>query len=242
MSATTKQAQQPEWLTTFAIKLLERGAEVPLATTIIAAAVADALYLAHAIGLWLTAVRDFGPNGTAALEVLAGGSGNAPFALPGFTAPPLPAASAPLPAVVPVTPGALDRIFKLVQVIKSSTGYTNDIGLALGVVGSASPVPGPADKPSPVVKVEAGATNTDPQRARITYKKHGHMGAAVYGHRGSGAGALEFLGVNTTGVFLDERPLLVAGQPEVRQYELRFWDKGAEVGEPSDTVTVTVGP
>ena len=34
----TKQAEQPEWLPTFAIKLLERGAEVPLATTIIAVA------------------------------------------------------------------------------------------------------------------------------------------------------------------------------------------------------------
>jgi len=25
---------------------------------------------------------------------------------------------------------------------------------------------------------------------------------------------------------MDERPLLVAGTPEVREYRMRFWDKG----------------
>jgi hypothetical protein len=68
------------------------------------------------------------------------------------------------------------------------------------------------------------------------------MGAAVYGKRGAAGSPFELLGINTDGAFLDERPLLVAGQPEVRQYQLRFWDKGAETGAWSDTITVTVGP
>jgi hypothetical protein len=238
----TKQSDEPEWLTTFANKLIERGAEAGLTTTVINAGVADALYLIYTIGAWLPAVRDFGPNCTTALELLKHGSGGSALALPGFNPPPLPAASAPLPATVAVPPGALDRIFALVQVIKTAPGYTDELGSAMGIVGSVSPSPSLATGPAPVAKVEPGETGTDPQRVRITYKKLGHMGAAVYGRRGAAGSAFELLGINTDGTFLDERPLLAAGVPEVRQFQLRYWDKGAETGAWSDTITVTVGP
>jgi hypothetical protein len=41
---------------------------------------------------------------------------------------------------------------------------------------------------------------------------------------------------------MDERPLLVAGQPEVREYRMRFWDKGTPNGDWTDVVKVTVSP
>ncbi len=68
----------------------------------------------------LTAVRDFGPACTAALDVLFDEESADPYVLPLFTAPPLPPANPSLPAVVPVRPGALQRIFAYVQVIKAS--------------------------------------------------------------------------------------------------------------------------
>jgi hypothetical protein len=40
----------------------------------------------------------------------------------------------------------------------------------------------------------------------------------------------------------DDRPLLVAGTPEVRKYRLRYWDKGLANGDWSATATITVGP
>jgi transcriptional regulator with XRE-family HTH domain len=40
----------------------------------------------------------------------------------------------------------------------------------------------------------------------------------------------------------DERPLLVAGTPEVREYRMRFWDKGTPNGDWTDVVKVTVSP
>ncbi len=238
----SQQSEEPAWLIAFATQLLARGPEVGLLSAVINAAVADALYLAYAVGVWLTAVRGFGPDCTTALDMLKSGTGSSPYALPGFIPPPLPGASAPLPAVVPVPPGALDRIFALVQVIKTAVGYTDEIGQALGIVGSAAALPAVETGPQPAAKVEPGATGGDPQRVRITYKKHGHMGVAVYGRRGAAGTPFEMLGISMDGVFLDERPLLVAGQPEVRQYQLRFWDKGAETGAWSDTITVTVGP
>ncbi|MCA1963224.1 MAG: hypothetical protein LDL31_04705 [Prosthecobacter sp.] len=41
---------------------------------------------------------------------------------------------------------------------------------------------------------------------------------------------------------MDERPLLVAGAPEVREYRMRFWDKGTPNGDWTDVVKVTVSP
>jgi len=37
-------------------------------------------------------------------------------------------------------------------------------------------------------------------------------------------------------------PLLVAGVPEVRNYRLRFWDKGTPNGDWTAPAPVTVGP
>jgi hypothetical protein len=34
--------------------------------------------------------------------------------------------------------------------------------------------------------------------------------------------------------------LLVAGQPEIREYKLRFWDAGAEIGDWTDVASTTV--
>jgi hypothetical protein len=41
---------------------------------------------------------------------------------------------------------------------------------------------------------------------------------------------------------MDERPLLVAGTPEVREYRMRFWDKGTPNGDWTDVTKVTVSP
>ena len=48
-----------------------------------------------------------------------------------------------------------------------------------------------------------------------------------------------FVGIGQT---LDERPLLVPGTPEVREYRMRFWDKGTPNGDWTDVVKVTVSP
>ncbi len=38
---------------------------------------------------------------------------------------------------------------------------------------------------------------------------------------------------------MDERPLLQAGTPEVREYGMRFWDQGPPNGDWTDAVKVS---
>lgn len=225
----TKQAEQPEWLENFADQLTAFGPTIPLTAPAVTAGVADARFLAYAIGAWLTKVREYGPGCTAALETLKSGTGSTPYVLPVFEAPALP------DGVAPVTPGVLDRIFALVQFIKASPGYTPEMGQLMGIVGSEDA----AEHLAPTIKVKAERGEETCDCVKITFKKYGHSGVAIYSRRGGGA--WEFLGNALTSPFMDDRPLLVAGQPEVREYRARFWD-GSESGDWTDIAGTTVAP
>ena len=74
---------------------------------------------------------------------------------------------------------------------------------------------------------------------KINFHKNGHMGVWIETLTG---GAWVFLAIDTEIPYLDDRPLAVAGAPEVRKYRLRYWDKGIANGDWSDVATITVGP
>ena len=212
---------RPEWFGTYGTQLNALGVSIlALVDTDVAASVADARYLEYCSGSWLAAVREFGPACTAALNVLYDQAGSDPFVLPTFTAPPLPAANPPLPAVVAVAPGALQRIFAFVQIIKKQPTYTEAIGLQLGIVGSEDTTEHLL--PTFTAKSELG---DDCHCMHIKFKKFGHTGVAIYSRRGPN-GAWEFLAIDTDSPYLDEREPLADGQPEVREYRMRFWDGG----------------
>ncbi|MCX6900481.1 MAG: hypothetical protein NT105_17515 [Verrucomicrobia bacterium] len=220
---------QITWLLNFSAKL--PGYETPLGlpSAHVDACVASCKYLVYVLQLWLPAVRTFGLAATEAADLLASGEGSAAVPLPVFTLPPLPE------GVVAVPPGVLTpRLFALVALIKASPGYTDTIGLDLGIVG-ADPAVGTV--PEVTAEVQAGDTC---QNVALAFVKHGHTGVYVESKRGNGP--WEFLATDTFSPYLDTRTLLVAGTPEVRQYRLRYWDKGEPVGEWSDIVTVTVAP
>jgi hypothetical protein len=44
----------------------------------------------------------------------------------------------------------------------------------------------------------------------------------VYIESRHGAGAWEFIGIDTESPYMDERPLLLASTPEVREYRMRY--------------------
>lgn len=228
---------RPEWFAIYARQLHLLGPSLNLVTEDVASSVADALFLEYASGDWLSEVREFGPACTAALEALYDQDGSDPYVLTIFTAPGLPPANPPLPAVVAVRPGALQRIFAYVQVIKASPAYTEAIGLQLGIVGPEDmPPPGEAG-PEFSLKVELGDTW---EVVRVRFKKAGHMGVAIYSRRAGGEWVL--LGIATSSPYLDDRALANASQPEIREYKLRFWDDGAETGEWSNVAKDTVAP
>ena len=66
------------------------------------------------------------------------------------------------------------------------------------------------------------------------------MGVYLESRRNNGA--FEFLTIDTGSPILDDRPLLTAGVPEIREYRARFWDKGVTNGDWTDVIKITVGP
>ena len=220
---------RPEWFHKYATELPIANAILGLPAPDVTATVADAKSLEYASGPWLTATRDFGPTCTSAIEELFSGNGGAAFVLPGFTVPALPA------GVVAVPSGALDRIFAYVQVIKANPSYTEAIGLQLGIVGAEDSTENPV--PTFTLKVERSDAS---EVVKITFRKYGRPGVAIYSRRGGGAWAL--LAIDLASPYLDARPLLVAGQPETREYRLQYFEADAPVGDFTAIASVSVAP
>lgn len=220
---------RPEWFHNYATQLPIANATLTLPAGDVTAIVADARFLEYASGAWLTATRELGPACTSALDNLYDGPGGAAFVLPVFTVPALPA------GVVAVPSGALQRIFTFVQAIKARPGYTEAIGLQLGIVGAEETATAPL--PTFTLKVErAGGCEC----VKIIFKKYGHEGVLIQSRRGGGA--WETLGMDTSTPYLDERPLLVPTAPEVREYRLQFYDDAQPASGFTDVASVTVAP
>jgi hypothetical protein len=232
----TRVEAQPEWLMNFADKLPTYAATLGISNTRRDAAVLDALWLAYVIGLWAADARAWIQTVTDTISAAERGTGAAPMELPEFTAPSLPPANDPLPATVPVPPGALDRIFKLVKDIKNAAGFTEAIGNDLRVIGAAeSPDANPL--PKFTLKVEQGSTC---QCVTITFFKYGRTGVYIESRRNGGA--WEFLASPVVSPHVDARPLLAANTPEIREYRMRSWEKGVPTGDWTDVAKVTVAP
>ena len=220
-------ASQVEWLQNFRAKLPGYATTLGLNAAQITAMLNDTGWLIYVLGTWLGAVRAWGPACTDYVDLIQTGTGTP--ALPVFTAPAVPAGVATVPA------GALSRIFDLASVIKDAPGYTDAIGTDLRILGPEDA----ADHPTPVVKLTAMQGGTC-QCVKIAFTKYTHQGVYIESKRGTGG--WEFIGIDTESPYMDERPLLVASQPEVREYRLRFWDKGTPNGDWSDTAKITVAP
>jgi hypothetical protein len=219
---------QANWLANYAIKLPLHGPILGVIAADITASVNDAKFGHYTLSEWLTAVRAFAPSTTDAVDAALNGSGTATVVLPTFTAPALPN------GVTATLPGLLTRIFTLVAKMKLSANYTEAIGTDLGIVGAEE-----TEKPLPKVTAEL-LQGAGCQCVKLTFAKYRHQGVWIEGRRGTGA--WEFLGIDTESPYMDERPLLAPAQPEVREYRMRFWDKGTPNGDWTDVVKVTVSP
>ena len=227
-------ADQPEWHFNYAEVLEDEGVGIGLELAKVTASVNDSRHLGYALGAWRTYVRDFGPGATGQIEVLRYGTGGLPFELPAF-APPAPPAG-----LTPVLAGALTRIFKFVRTIKAASGYTDGLGLLMGIVGSEEPPPPPpGDVPPPriIITVIAGDTF---QKVRLKFFKDGHEYVEFQSRRG--AGDWETLGQSKKSPFLDERPLLSPTQAEIREYRARFLDDNQPTSEWCAVEKATVSP
>jgi hypothetical protein len=217
------------WLRHFADTLPQYIGALAIDETRLRDGIADALWLAYVIGPWRTELRRIAPAGTAAIEHAQTGKGDhAAMQLPLYQLPPLPEGVVPRPA------GALKRLFKLVRTIKFAKGYTDGIGQLLGIL----PKQDTSEHATPTFKIKVLPASPN-QKVAIRSSKHGHDGVFIETRRGGGD--WEKLAISMKHLHEDKRPLLVPGQPELREYRLRFWDNGKPNGDWTDVATVTVG-
>ena len=133
------------------------------------------------------------------------------------------------PVAAPVPDGALVRWRELVNYIKNHPAYEKADGLDLGVEA----VEAPAQSTQPTAKLRSENGHV----VRINVRKDGHDSVAVWCRRGSETQATK-LGVFSRATITDDRPNLVAGQPECREYTFQYVDDDAPVGEVSDVIRV----
>ena len=152
----TNVPEQIIWLTNFFNKLIGHASALGVSQPVCASAVADARWLIYLLGTYLPAQRNWSKSVTDFIKAAQTGTGDAVMTLPAFVPPPLPVAdSTPggLPAVVPVKPGALTRLFSLIQVMQEAPGYVDSIATDLGTVGTEVTAPDLATI-QPVFKVK----------------------------------------------------------------------------------------
>ena len=220
-------AEQVLWLQNFCTKLPTYQSALALSDDDLAAVLADGGYLIYVLGSWQGAVRTFAQSATVALDLIARGEGTP--ALPVFSPPP------PPEGLVAVPNGALTRIFRFIGKLKLGERYTDAIGTDLGITGSGT---GP-ERPVPRFQLQVTRGPAGPA-VQLTFFKYGHE--AVYVESRRAGGAAEQLCLGVVSPCADERPLLVPGQPEVREYRMRYWDKGDANGEWTDWRQTAVAP
>ncbi|MEI6198076.1 MAG: hypothetical protein WCS42_27485 [Verrucomicrobiota bacterium] len=222
-------ADQIVWLTNFSNKIGDEAAVLGLSQAAVAAIKADCLWLIYVLQEWLPATRTWAQSCTDAASAAMSGSGGLQV-LPVFTPPVLPVGA------VPVNLGALDRIFALVQQIKTSGKSTDTIDTNLGIVGSEAGAPDYATL-TPVFTVEV--LNG---QAVVKWGWQG-FGAwldscEIWVDRGDGKG-FGFLTIDTTPGYADTQPLPAA--PAKWSYKAVFRVGDAHAGNWSAPVSLNVG-
>jgi hypothetical protein len=90
-------------------------------------------------------------------------------------------------------------------------------------------------------KPELSATDQTGGVVALAFSKSKSDGVNLYSQRDGEAG-FEFVARDTSSPYVDNRPLLAPGKPEVRRYKAVYVLNDQETGQFSDEVTVTCQP
>lgn len=221
--------EQLLWLLNFANQLPQYATVLQLTAAELEDAVADARWVAYVIGPWRNAIRVHSASATKALELAQTGKGAGPLELPGFTAPLLPENVVPRPA------GALKRVFRRVLLIKNHRACTPAIRSALRL----DTIADSRNHPVPTFTLELRHTG-EHETAVGKVRKWGHRSYTVQSRRAGEDWTT--LGFYVRPTFTDKRPLLVPGQPELRDYRVAYIRKDDSLSAWSAEQTLTLSP
>ncbi|MFN8218639.1 MAG: hypothetical protein U0S12_00700 [Fimbriimonadales bacterium] len=221
-----RESDRLTWLQNFALKL-----NTYVGTAGIVAADVTAVNFYRDIFLWTInrtdQVRTVSQDLTEWKRLLTDGPIGTPIgAVP--TAPTYPA----VPMGTPVA-GIFPLIIALAERIRNTAGYTTAIGEDLGIV----PPVGGAPLGDPVFELVA----LPGSEVRVNWVKSSADGLLVESQRAAEV-AWTVLGTDNNSPYLDARPPLAAGQPEVRRYRGRYIVNDEPVGNYSAVASVTTIP
>ena len=226
----SRQADQLMWLRHFRLTLPQVAGTLGLSEQALSDALRDLDWLIHLMGPVLRQVRTHAQACTASLRLLMSGSGTLPISLPQSAAPTPPPGEPP-------RPGALNRLFKLVQTIKSRPGYNASIGLSLGIVGNLHA----RDSEVPYFTLKIGRGGNG-EVVRGSFRRFGRPAVYVETRRAGGDWEPLGAGIKFGSKFIDDRPLLDPGTPEVREYRLCFCEDSFPSGNWTPVSSITVSP
>jgi ribosomal protein L21 len=127
------------------------------------------------------------------------------------------------------------RVRKFAKRVLGHRDYTEAQGIQLGIVGE-------EDTTDMTVAQPVLVANPLPHGAvEIAFNKSKADGVNLYSQRDGDSGFV-FLARDTSSPYVDNRPLLVPGKPEVRKYRGIYVVNDAEVGLTSDDVTAVCQP
>ena len=214
------------WLTNFSPKLSNYATTLGLLPAEVTATQADIAFVIYLLNVRLPSERQTLAATVEFKNLIKDGEAASPLpaTLPGTVAPPA------YPAAV--APGAMVRLRKLVQNIKSRPGYTDTIGQDLNIIATDGAT-APAVPTLTVTAASAGMVT-------FNWNKGGWTGVKVQSR--SGTGNWTDLGVDLFSPYVDSRPLTVPGQPENREYRAAYLDGDSVLPGYSPTATVTVTP
>ena len=221
------EADRVIWLSNFVTKVQIHATVLALNPAELALTLTDVNYYNWILQTWYPAIQQSAIEATAFKGIMGFGPATPLCTLP---------IHAPMTAPTPAPePGVLTRLYNLVARIKIGTGYTDSIGLDLGIVGGVDATEHLT--PEYTVMTERGPLI---EQVNISYIKYRHDGISIDSRRNNGTWA--FLAISMVKPYLDIRPLLDPLAPEIREYRVRWFDKGEANGEHSAVQRVTVGP
>ncbi|HEV2318793.1 MAG TPA: hypothetical protein VGV18_03530, partial [Verrucomicrobiae bacterium] len=219
------------WLTTLLNKIGTYATQLGLTTAQVTALKADINWLLYVLQTWLAAVRNFSLGATSSSVDAQTGDGSDVMTLPVFTPPALPDGTSA------VAPGALLRIFTLIQQIKDSGKCTDAIARELGIVGSEQ-TPPDLTTVQPVITATIAGAN----KVLVGWGWQGNAAfldaCEIWVDRGDGKGRV-FLTIDTTPDYTDTQPFPATPQKWIYTAIYRLND--GQTGLWSLPVSVTVG-
>lgn len=118
---------------------------------------------------------------------------------------------------------------------KAQPAYVESMGILLGIIGSSVHIDPASYKPVLTAIDQTGGI------VQLKFNKYKSDGINIYCQR-DGEIELMLLSRNLVSPFIDKRPLLVAGKPELRRYTAVHLLGDDEVGQFSDELVVNCAP